>query len=73
METINAFRDHGNAANRLENDLLLATQHLEQLKENGINLDELTQQLEEEGVQKFNKAYDSLLKAIAEKKQKQMA
>ena len=73
METIDAFRDHGNAASRLENDLLLATQHLEQLKENGINLDQLTQQLEEEGVQKFNKAYDSLLKAIAEKKQKQMA
>jgi transaldolase/transaldolase/glucose-6-phosphate isomerase len=73
METIDAFRDHGNAANRLENNLLQATQHLEQLKENGINLDELTQQLEEEGVQKFNKAYDSLLKAIAEKKQKQMA
>ena len=73
METIDAFRDHGNAASRLENDLLLATQHLEQLKASGINLDELTQQLEEEGVQKFNKAYDSLLKAIAEKKQKQMA
>lgn len=73
METINAFRDHGNAASRLENGLLSATKHLEQLKENGIKLDELTQQLEEEGVQKFNKAYDSLLKAIAEKKQKQMA
>jgi transaldolase/transaldolase/glucose-6-phosphate isomerase len=73
METIDAFRDHGNAADRLENNLLQATQHLEQLKDNGINLDELTQQLEEEGVQKFNKAYDSLLKAIAEKKQKQMA
>lgn len=73
METINAFRDHGNASSRLENNLLQATQDLEQLKENGINLDELTQQLEEEGVQKFNKAYDSLLKAIAEKKQKQMA
>jgi len=73
METIDAFRDHGNAASRLENNLLQAGQHLEQIKANGINLDELTQQLEEEGVQKFNKAYDSLLKAIAEKKQKQMA
>ena len=73
METIDAFRDHGNAEDHLENNLLQATQHLEQLKDNGINLDELTQQLEEEGVQKFNKAYDALLKAIAEKKKKQMA
>ena len=73
IETIDAFRDHGNAEDHLENNLLQATQHLEQLKDNGINLDELTQQLEEEGVQKFNKAYDALLKAIAEKKKKQMA
>lgn len=73
METIDAFRDHGNAADRLENNLLKATQELDQLKENGINLDELTQHLEEDGVKKFNKAYDSLLKAIDEKKKKQTA
>lgn len=73
METIDAFRDHGNAADRLENNLLKATQELDQLKKNGINLDELTQHLEEDGVKKFNKAYDSLLKAIDEKKKKQTA
>ncbi len=73
METIDAFRDHGNAADRLENNLLKATQELDQLKENGINLDELTQHLEEDGVKKFNKAYDSLLKAIKKKKKKQTA
>ena len=73
METIDAFRDHGNAAAHLENNLVQATQELNQLKENGINLDELTQHLEEDGVKKFNKAYDSLLKAIAEKKKKQTA
>ena len=73
METIDAFRDHGNAAAHLENNLVQATQELNQLKDNGINLDELTQHLEEDGVKKFNKAYDSLLKAIAEKKKKQIA
>ncbi len=73
METIDAFRDHGKAADQLENNLLKATRELQQLKDNGINIDDITQKLEEEGVQKFNKAYDQLLKAIDEKKKKQMA
>ncbi|HEY5463143.1 MAG TPA: transaldolase [Hanamia sp.] len=73
METIDAFRDHGKAADHLENNLMKATQELQQLKDNGINIDELTQQLEEEGVQKFNKAYGTLLNAIDEKKKKQLA
>ena len=73
METIDAFRDHGVAQDHLENNLMQADKELDQLKENGIDLDQLTQELEEEGVQKFNKAYASLLKAIEEKKQKQMA
>ncbi len=73
METIDAFRDHGKATDDLENNLLKATEQLQQLKDNGINIDDITQKLEEEGVQKFNKAYDSLLKAIESKKQKAMA
>jgi len=73
METIDAFRDHGNAADHLENNLIGATRVLDQLKENGIDIDKLTQQLEDEGVQKFNKAYATLLKAIDEKKKKQLA
>jgi len=73
LETIDAFRDHGKAVDHLENNLLKAKQDLAQLKEKGINIDEITQKLEEEGVQKFNKAYDSLLKAIDSKKKKQMA
>jgi transaldolase/transaldolase/glucose-6-phosphate isomerase len=50
-----------------------ATQELQQLEDNGISIDDITQQLEEEGVQKFNKAYATLLNAIEEKKKKQMA
>jgi len=73
METIDAFRDHGKAQDHLENNLVKATQELQQLKDNGINIDDITQQLEEEGVQKFNKAYATLLNAIEEKKKKQLA
>jgi transaldolase/transaldolase/glucose-6-phosphate isomerase len=73
IETIDAFRDHGKAQDHLENNLVKATQELQQLEDNGINIDDITQQLEEEGVQKFNKAYEQLLKAIDEKKMKQLA
>ena len=54
METLLAFRDHGVAANRLEDDMDIATNILARLKENGINIDAITQQLEDEGIEKFN-------------------
>ena len=70
METLNAFRDHGKVANTLEDDLDKATRVLQQLKENGINIDTITQSLEDEGIEKFNKPYDKLLAGI--EKQKKM-
>jgi transaldolase/transaldolase/glucose-6-phosphate isomerase len=68
METLNAFRDHGKAGNTLEDDLDKAARVLEQLKENGINIDAITQRLEDEGIEKFNKPYDKLLKKIEKQK-----
>ena len=70
METLEAFRDHGNPENRLELDLNKAHQTMEKLKELGINIDELTQKLEDEGIEKFNKPYEKLLKAIDDQKNK---
>lgn len=71
METLEAFRDHGNPESRLENDLDKATSVLEQLKTAGISLEDVTQKLEDEGIQKFNKPYDKLMEAI-EKQKKQV-
>ncbi|MDQ6763509.1 MAG: transaldolase, partial [Bacteroidota bacterium] len=71
METLNAFRDHGKVANTLEDDLDKATRVLQQLKENWINIDTVTQDLENEGIEKFNKPYEKLLAGI--EKQKKMA
>ncbi|HRN26760.1 MAG: transaldolase [Ignavibacteriaceae bacterium] len=68
LKTIDAFRDHGKAASSLENNLSHARQVLQPLKDNGISIDEVTQQLEEEGVEKFNEAYNKLLNAIDAKK-----
>ncbi|MEO8720391.1 MAG: transaldolase [Ginsengibacter sp.] len=73
LETIDAFRDHGKALDHLENDLMKSRQHLAQLGENGIDIDDVTQKLEEDGIQKFNKAYASLISAIDSKKKKQFA
>ena len=70
LETVDAFRDHGIAANTLELGLAEATATLEKLKELGIDLDAITQQLEDEGIEKFNKPFEKLLKAIEEQKAK---
>jgi len=70
LKTIQAFNDHGHAASRLENDLDKATGILEELNDNGIDINIITQKLEDEGIEKFNKAYAKLLKAIETRKKK---
>jgi len=64
LETIEAFRDHGVAANTLEQGLDQATELLNKVKAAGINMDEITQTLEDEGIDKFNKPFEKLLKSI---------
>jgi transaldolase/transaldolase/glucose-6-phosphate isomerase len=70
LETIEAFRDHGIAANTLEQGLDKATAVLNKLKSVGIDIDQITQQLEDEGVDKFNKPFEKLLQAIEDQKNK---
>lgn len=68
METIDAFRDHGKVADTLTQDSEGANKTMEDLKDLGINIDEITQKLENEGIEKFNNAYEKLLKSIDTKK-----
>lgn len=70
METLVAFRDHGNPADRLEQDIEKSHHILDSLKDLGIDLDEITQKLEDEGIEKFNKPYEKLLNAIETTKNK---
>jgi transaldolase/transaldolase/glucose-6-phosphate isomerase len=70
LETIVAFRDHGVAANTLEDGLDEAAEILEKLKTAGIDIDALTQQLEDEGIEKFNKPFEKLLQSIEDQKSK---
>ena len=67
LETLDAYRDHGKPEPRLEHDVKAARQGLERLAELGISIDKVTQQLEDEGVEKFNKPFDKLLETLARK------
>jgi transaldolase len=67
LETLEAYRDHGDPAPRLEEGLDHAASILQRLPELGIDLNQVTQQLEDEGIEKFNKPYDSLLSALESK------
>jgi len=66
-ETLDAYRDHGDPKSRLEKDIAEAEWVMAQLSELGINIDTLTQQLEDEGVKKFNEPFDRLMESIRKK------
>jgi transaldolase / glucose-6-phosphate isomerase len=68
QETLHAYRDHGDPASRIEEGLEEAHQVLRQLAEVSIDIGQVTQQLEDEGVEKFNKPYDSLMVTLKTKR-----
>jgi transaldolase/glucose-6-phosphate isomerase len=67
LETLNAYREHGTPASRLEEGIQDAYRVLEGLRQAGIDLDALTQELEDEGVKKFSQAFEQLMTALKEK------
>ncbi len=68
LKTLEAYRDHGDPAPRLEDNLDEAYRDLDLLVGLGIDIDKVTQQLEDEGIEKFNKPYDSLMSNIEKKR-----
>jgi transaldolase len=65
LETLDAYRDHGDPKARLEQGIMEARLVMERLQTLGINIDQVTQQLEDDGVMKFNKPFDMLLQTLA--------
>jgi transaldolase / glucose-6-phosphate isomerase len=63
-ETLAAYLDHGDPAVRINRDLDQAKTDFELLAVLGISLDEITQELEDEGVRKFAESFEGLLAAI---------
>jgi transaldolase len=67
LETLDAYRDHGEPKARLEQDVEEARRLLARLPELGIGIDDVTRQLEDEGVEKFNKPFDKLMETLAQR------
>lgn len=68
--TLNAFRDHGTVALTLETQLTTAQAQLQELGELGVDLDQVTDDLLKEGVEKFARPFASLMDSIADKLQR---
>src|SRR3954454_21402095 len=67
-ETIKAFQDHGQATDTLEQDVDGARKLLDDLREAGIDYDDVIDTLEKEGVEKFAKSFSQLLDDVKSKR-----
>jgi len=63
--TLAAFREHGEVRRSLDDNVALAKRQLKQLAEEGVDLDQVTAELEVEGVDTFTKSFESLLATLA--------
>lgn len=68
VETSRAFAEHGTVAATVEHDLDEARQIMERLAAVGIDIDRVTNELEDEAVQKFIDPFDALMAALAERR-----
>jgi transaldolase len=68
LETIRAFQDHGVVAPTLEEGLEEARRLFDDLERVGIDYDDVTRVLEEEGVKKFADSFEQLLEGVGAKR-----
>ncbi len=66
--TLDAFREHGEVRDRIEEDLEGARRVMAQLAQAGISIDDVTDRLVEEGVEAFSASFDKLMAAIEKKR-----
>jgi transaldolase / glucose-6-phosphate isomerase len=67
-ETYEAFKDHGTAAQTLPADPNEAHQTIDMLLEIGISMDQVTHQLQVDGVEKFIDAFETLISQVEAKR-----
>lgn len=67
--TAEAFKDHGHVKRTLDTSLDQAKKDLDALAQEGIDLDKITLELQNEGVKAFIKSYSDLLEVVAAKKE----
>jgi transaldolase len=67
LETVQAFQDHGEVRDTLEEGLDEAHALFEELAAAGVDYDDVVATLEDEGVQKFSHSFDELRQGITDK------
>ena len=67
LKTLEAYLDHGNPALQLKADVEQASWVMSELSEVGIDINKTTEKLENDGVEKFIKSFDNLMKSIEKK------
>ncbi len=65
--TVDAYRDHGDPAVRIEDDVAEAKETVQILRNLGIDLKDVSEQLEREGVKKFKEPFDALLATLGKR------
>ncbi len=68
-QTVDAFRDHGRVRQSLMENVKESSEALARLAEAGIDMKQVTRQLEEDGVRLFAESYDRLIRSLEEKRQ----
>jgi transaldolase/glucose-6-phosphate isomerase len=71
--TLEAFRDHGGVRPSLTEEVAEAEEHLARLAAVGVDLDEITDRLQRDGVEAFAASFDSLLAAVEGKRRRMLA
>lgn len=61
LATIDAYRDHGSPKSRIEHDIKRAHWVMDRLPGRGIDMDEVAQHLEQDGINLFTKSFDELI------------
>src|SRR6059036_3055877 len=67
-QTLQLFEDHGTVRETLPADLADARRVMDRLRGAGVDFEDVTRVLEEEGIEKFAKSFEALLGVIAAKR-----
>jgi transaldolase len=68
-QTVDAFRDHGRVRPSIVENPAESSRHLEALAKQGIDMKQVTRQLEEDGIRLFAESYDGLIASLDQKRQ----
>ena len=71
--TIDAFLDHGKAARTLDADIEGARQVMRDLERIGVSMDDVTEQLQKDGVRLFSESFHELIETISSKREEMLA